>query len=114
MLTISRTATLYILAILVAIVNVIGVYIYIRHQGVLAERQRQQELMLDEANKTIAKYNAEAKALEAQLAEMRDANDKLAKELEDETHKNPVYTTCRVPADGVRLLQQAVGRAGTR
>jgi hypothetical protein len=86
----------------------IGGLWYVRHLGVIAEREKQQAAIIEGFQKDVAKANAVAVELEAKLAEARAAQEKLTKELNDETNRNPVYRSCRVPADGVRLLRRAI------
>lgn len=59
--------------------------------------------------------NKRALKLEAQLAQSRAHNQELNESLNDELAKHTVYRECRVPADGVRIINRALaGSTGTR
>ena len=101
----------YVLAALAALVGVGGVYWYIHHQGVLAEQQRQREAEIRAYLAAVQHSSTVATELEAKLADLRKTNAKLQEELQHETNRDPVYRECRLPIDGVRILQRAF--AGT-
>ncbi len=89
-------------------VALVAAFMMVRYVGVLSTREKQAKAALvDYQNQAKAAYEA-SKALEQELADIRRQYDKINKDLQNETKANPVYGECRVPANGLRILQQAV------
>lgn len=111
-----------IIAGIMAVAALAGVYAYIRHQGVVAEQQKQAAREIAAYREQVESYkagveqaNKMAKTLEAQLAEAAIKQQQLNERLRHELANNGIYRQCRVPSDGVRILRDArAGRAATR
>jgi hypothetical protein len=79
--------------------------VHIGKQGAEAQEAR------DERIAGIA-YDAGQKGAAAEIAKIKPKNVTIRQELEREIQTNTVYSDCRVPADGVRLVNEALtGRA---
>jgi septal ring factor EnvC (AmiA/AmiB activator) len=112
--TLTNPLVRYAILALALSLAAVGVYRYIRHQGVIAEREKQFKAQVEAYQNDVAKANEVAQKLEAQLEQLRLEKEKLTKDLRDETNRDPVYRSCRVPADGLRLLRRAVQSPATR
>lgn len=103
----------YLIAAAVALLGVSGTVAYIHHKGVLAERERQQNEQIAAYLAAVMQSQAVAQALEADLYKLKVTNAKLRKELDNETHKDPIYRECILPVSGVRILQSALANSPT-
>lgn len=63
---------------------------------------------VEERLKKESQYQEKAMALETELERQRAANRSITQRLNHELQSNPVYRSCVVPADGVRLLREAI------
>lgn len=106
----SPTAQIRFVIAGLSIAALFGFLWYVRHQGVVAERERQRAAEMQAYVEAAAKANAVARKLETELAALDVANKQLAKDLERETNRDPIYRTCVVPKQGVGLLQQAIAK----
>lgn len=105
-----KNITAYILiAVLTLCLTAVVVYL-IYNRGKIAAELEQRNKEVTAFQEQVTKADNLAKSLEAQLELMRVEKEKLNESLKDEIGKNAVYTTCRVPASGVRIINQA--RAG--
>lgn len=98
----------YIIAAVVALAGFGGLYAWVRYQGVVAEREAQYKKDVERYKAAVAKAATISEGLEQKLAQTRAEVLKLNERLNDEVTNNPVYVECRVPADGVRVLNQAL------
>lgn len=99
-------------AVLIALLAGYSGYVY--HAGKLSERAHWQakeaERVLTYQNDVDALHraaNAKSAALEKTLAEQRQKNRALNGRLHAELEKNRLYRECVLPADGVRILNDA-------
>lgn len=90
-----------------------GVYYYVRHQGVEAERNAQRERELAFYKEAVEKSATVAKELEENLANARENVRKLNRRLKDEIDANPIYVECVVPHDGVLVVNDALSGTAT-
>jgi septal ring factor EnvC (AmiA/AmiB activator) len=104
-----------ILAVGLAALATLG-FLYVREQGAASEREKQFKARVEAFELEVKKSNEVARNLEAQLTAMRAGNEQLKKELDDESNRNPVYTTsaCNTPVDGLRLYNAARQGASAR
>ena len=63
---------------------------------------------LEAVNKNIAKSVAEAAALQKKLTQLGATNAAQAEKLKKLVKSNPVYNSCKLPDDGVQLLNDAI------
>ena len=103
----------YLISGVLALTAVSGVYLYVRQQGVNAEREKQYKLQIENYKKSVEKANAVATVLESNLAAVEATNRQLNKRLNNELSKDPVYRECVVPADGLRLLNEAIANTAS-
>lgn len=89
-------------------------FLYIKHLGVVAEREKTFKASVEAYKSEVEKSARIAAELEAELVKQRDMVNKLREELQDEVKVNPTYRNCIVPANGMRLLKQAVIGPTTR
>lgn len=99
-------------AILVVGLAALGVlvFVWVREQGAIVEREKQYKVQLEAFQKDAEASKIISRGLEVQLANMREANAQLTKELENETA--PVYTSCITPDSGLRILNAARAATG--
>lgn len=114
MITIIRPYASYALAIAMALGAAGGVYWYIRHQGVLAAEQAQREREVANYKAAAEHANQVALQLETKLAQAQAQAQEINERLNDELQKHPVYRECKLPADGVQLLNRALAGPGAR
>lgn len=57
---------------------------------------------------------AHSAMLEAKLADLRTQTRKINQKLEAELAKNSIYSACRIPADGLQLLNEAIAGVPAR
>lgn len=62
-----------------------------------------------EYQRGVEESHKKAADLEKEIAAIREAERTNRKHLEREIAKNPIYNDCRVPSDGVRLYNAAIG-----
>lgn len=87
---------------------VVGGVLYIRHQGVQAEREAAFKREVDVYKEQVAKATQIAAGLEQTLQTQRAEAQQLKERLNDETSTNVVYRNCVLPVGGVQLLNQAL------
>lgn len=75
-----------------------------------ASQLREYRAEQEKLNEERIRANKIAANLEIDLAKERAKRDSIERELRDEL-KNPDYTNCHVPANGVRILQGIVGKS---
>lgn len=109
------TAALWLVAALVAGGSLTILYYQVKGKG-KAECQAEFAAQVQAAkDAATTAANKRALELEAQLAQYRAQNQELNESLNHELAKEPVYRECRVPADGVRILNRALaGGAASR
>lgn len=79
-----------------------------------AEQEAVNKALAAQAEKQ-AKANETGKELEKKLANLTAINKSLNRKLKNELQQNTVYSTCVVPPDGLRLLNEALSsRSGGR
>jgi len=93
----------YVLGLLVAG----GVVLYLEHRGAEKERQRQLEAQIVELNNKLAKKDKISAETERELTEALELERKRNERLNDETRQNPVYRSCVLPDNGLRLYNEA-------
>lgn len=98
----------YLLGVGLALAGAGGLYWYIRHQGVLAEREAVFRAQVAEYQAAVAKAQAISVDLETKLHHSRAEVTKLNGRLRHELGKDPVYRECVLPDDGVQLLDSAI------
>lgn len=81
-----------------------GTYFYGVHVGAQGERVKQ----ADRADVVRETRDAAEKGAAAAIALLRPRNVTIRQELEREIQTNTVYRDCVVPADGVRILNEAI------
>ena len=108
MLTLVRALLPYLLIGALALVGTGGVYIYVKHQGALAEREANYKAQIAAYKVSVDKANAISLALESKLEQSRMQINKMNERLKHELTKEPVYIECIVPASGVQLLNSAI------
>lgn len=88
----------------ISLALIMAAYITGRHDGSEMEKGRNTEivLMLKQAQE-----NAQRGAAQA-IAQIDVKNVTLRQTIEKEIHEKPVYTDCRVSADGLRLVNAAL------
>jgi len=101
----------YFLIGIMALVGTSGVYIYVKRQGVMAEREANYRLQIETYRDAVDKANAISITLEGKLEQSRKQINKMNERLRYELTKEPVYSECRVPDSGVQLLNSAITRA---
>lgn len=114
MLALVRPYLLHIALGVAALGIVVGGYYFIRHQGVVAAEREQREREMAAYKAAAERAQAIAKELEDNLARAKAEANQLNERLTDELQKSPVYRDCRVPADGVQLLQRALAGPAAR
>lgn len=90
--------------LLAAVGACVGAFFYGQHvggQGAEAQAAREERIA------SVAREAGQQGAAEA-IAKLKPRNVTIRQELEREIHTNTVYTDCRVPADGVRLANEAL------
>lgn len=101
----------YIATAALAIGTVSGAFFYGQHTGTTAERAKQADI--SEAMRRTEEA-AQRGAAEV-IAKIKPQNVTIRQELEREIQTNTVYRDCRVPADGVRIVNEAItGRPAQR
>lgn len=80
----------------------------IRKDAVQEERANQLTLKLKEFQQSALATQQVAEALENTLANQKNINAELNERLEDEINKKPIYRSCVLPADGLRLYNAAI------
>lgn len=100
----------YIVIVLLALF-LLGMAIYlIYNRGKIAAELAQRDKEITAFQEQVVKSDQLARELEARLELMRVEKEQLNESLKSEIGKHVVYSTCVVPASGVRLINQA--RAG--
>lgn len=69
---------------------------------------------LEEMHKNIAKSMAEAVALQKKITQLGVINAEQAEKLKKIVKSNPVYSSCKLPDDGVQLLNDAIDAANPK
>ena len=100
-------------AAIAVILTVLAAFFYVFHLGVTRQKEKQFRLEMKAYQEQAEKAARVAENLESELKKQRQKMEKLQEELNDETTK-PVYSQCRVPSDGVRLLQKAIAGSSAR
>ena len=73
-----------------------------------AEMAKEYRDQIEATQKAQQEANDRAEDLEKKLAAERQTTQTLNTKMEANLAKNPVYTGCKLPADGVRLLNDAI------
>lgn len=94
----------YAITAALAVGTVAGAFFYGQHTGVTTEKARQADV---EQAITKTREAAQQAAAEA-IAKIKPQNITIRQELEREIQTNTVYRDCRVPADGVRIINEAI------
>ena len=100
-------------AAIAVLVAVLAAFFYMFHLGVTRQKEKQFRLEAQAYQQQVEKAARVAENLEEELQKQRQKMQKLQEELNNETTK-PVYSQCRVPSDGVRLLQKAIAGSSSR
>ncbi|MBL0918054.1 MAG: hypothetical protein IBJ14_05085 [Hydrogenophaga sp.] len=90
--------------LLAAVGACVGAFFYGQHvgeQGAEAAKAREERIGR-------VAYEAGQKGAAAAIAEIKPQNVTILQELEREIRTNTIYRDCRVPADGVRLVNDAI------
>lgn len=94
----------YIATAAIAIGTVGGAFFYGQHIGVQGEKAKQADISETRRETEEAAQRGAAAA----IAKIKITNTTIRQELEREIQKEIIYATCRVPADGVRITNQAI------
>jgi len=116
LLTLLRPYLRPILEVVAAVAVCAAIVAYLHHRGVVDAERAQKDREIAEYQAQVVKAHDVAEKLEQQLDAATTRANQLNERLKDELANNPVYHECRVPADGVRLLQdaRAANSPGTR
>ena len=107
MLALIRPILPYVIMAIIASLGVSGVYLYVRQQGVMAEREAYFRREAKQFQLDVAKANEVSAALEEKLASSQAEARKINERLNNELNKEPIYRECIVPDSGVQLLNDA-------
>lgn len=88
----------------IAVGTVAGAFFYGQHTGATAERAKQADVAqaIEATRKAAEQGAAEA------IAQIKPRNVTIKQELQREIQTNTVYRDCRVPAVGVRIINEAI------